>query len=244
MVSHTGVPVTEESALTLSTVFACARVLGESVAMLPLPTYRKRADGGKERATDHPLYRLLHDAPNPEMTSFEWRETKIVHAALRGNGYSEIEWSKSGRPLALWPLNPAKMEITRAPSPSTGSPSTSSGGGELRYLYTLPDGTVANLPSWRVHHVRGMSGDGIRGYSVVRLAMQAIGLGLGTEEYGARWFGNGARPGLLLKVPGRLSDAAYDRLKKSWNAEHEGLSQAHRVKILEEGLDAMTVERS
>lgn len=228
MTSHAGVTVTEEGALSLSTVFACAKVLGESVAMLPLLTYRKRADGGKERAPEHPLYSLLHDLPNPEMTAFEWRETKTVHVALRGNGYSEIEWSNGGRPLALWPLNPAKMEIVRQ-------------AGELRYLYQLPDGTTANLPSWRVHHVRGMSGNGIQGYSVVRLAMQSIGLGLGTEEFGARWFGNGARPGLLLKAPGRLSDGAYARLKESWNADHQGLSNAHRVKILEEGLDAMTV---
>lgn len=228
MTSHAGVPVTEESALSLSTVFACARVLGESVAMLPLLTYRRRADGGKERAQDHPLYRLLHDQPNPEMTAFEWREAKTVHVALRGNSYSEIEWSGGGRPLALWPLNPAKMEVVRT-------------NGELRYLYTLPNGTVANLPAWRIHHVRGMSGNGIQGYSVVRLAMQAIGLGLGTEEFGAKWFGNGARPGFLLKVPGRLSDQAYGRLKESWNADHQGLSNAHRVKILEEGLDTANV---
>lgn len=228
MTSHAGVAVTEESALSLSTVFACARVLGESVAMLPLLTYRRRADGGKERAQDHPLYRLLHDQPNPEMTAFEWREVKTVHVALRGNSYSEIEWSGGGRPLALWPLNPAKMEVVRT-------------NGELRYLYNLPNGTVANLPAWRVHHVRGMSGNGIQGYSVVRLAMQAIGLGLGTEEFGAKWFGNGARPGFLLKVPGRLSDQAYIRLKESWNADHQGLSNAHRVKILEEGLDTANV---
>jgi len=229
MMSHAGVTITEEEgALALSTVFACARVLGESVAMLPLLTYRRRADGGKDRAGDHPLYSLLHDQPNPEMTSFEWRETKTVHIALRGNGYSEIEWSKAGRPLALWPLNPAKMEVVRK-------------SGELRYLYTLPDGTTANLPSWRIHHVRGMSHNGIQGYSVVRLAMQSIGLGLGTEEYGARFFGNGARPGMLLKHPGVLSEPAYKRLQESWDASHQGLSNAHRVKILEEGMDVTTV---
>lgn len=228
MMSHAGVPVTEEGALALSAVFACARVLGEGVAMLPLLTYRRRADGGKDRATDHPLYNLLKELPNPEMTSFELRETLTVHTALRGNGYAEIEWSNGGRPLALWPLNPAKMEVTRQQ-------------GQLRYLYTLPDGTTANLPAFRVHHLRGMSGNGIQGYSVVRLAMQSIGLGLGTEEYGARFFGNGARPGMLLKHPGVLSEPAYKRLQESWDASHQGLSNAHRVKILEEGMDAITV---
>ena len=226
--SYAGNVVNEETALTFGAVFACIRIISESVAMLPLLTYRRQKDGGKERATNHPLYNLLHRSPNSEMTSFEFREVITSHVASWGNGYAEIEWSNSGRPLALWPLNPGKMKVERK-------------NGQLRYNYQLPNGQGVRLPSYRVHHVRGLGKNGIVGYSPVRLAMQSIGLGLGTEEYGARFFGNGARPGGVLKHPGKLSEPAYQRLLKSFTDAHQGLSNAHRLKILEEGLDYQSV---
>lgn len=221
--TYAGVAVTEETAMSYSAVFAAVRLLSWTTAMLPLLTYRRRPAGGKDRATDLPLYNLLKEETNPEMTAFDFRATIMSHAVGRGNGYAEIEWSNAGQPLALWPLNPAKMEPTRTK-------------GELRYLYTLPDGTTANLPAWRIHHIRGLGNNGIIGYSPIRLAMQAIGLGLGTEEYGSRLFSNGAKPGGIVKHPGKLSDTAYERIKKSWNAEQQGLSNAHRTRILEEGM--------
>ncbi|HMR01754.1 MAG TPA: phage portal protein [Candidatus Competibacter phosphatis] len=226
--TYAGPAVTEESALTFSAVYACVRILSESVAMLPLFTYRRLANGGKEKATDTAIYNLLHRTPNPEMTSFEFRETLIAHVATWGNGYAEIEWSNSGQPLALWPLNPARMQVSRR-------------AGNLVYLYELPNGQAVTLPAYRVHHLRGLSGNGVVGYSPIRLAMQSIGVGLALEEYGARFFGNGARPGGVLKHPGVLSDGAYKRLKDSWAAESEGLSNAHRLKILEEGLDYQSI---
>lgn len=221
--TYAGVAVTEDTAMTYSAVYAAVRLLSWTTAMLPLLTYRRRPNGGKDRATDLALYNLLKEESNPEMTAFDFRSTIMSHAVGRGNGYAEIEWSNAGQPLALWPLNPAKMEPTRTK-------------GDLRYLYTLPDGSVANLPAWRVHHIRGLGNNGISGFSPIRLAMQAIGLGLGTEEYGSRLFSNGAKPGGIVKHPGKLSDTAYDRLKKSWNAEQQGLSNAHRTRILEEGM--------
>lgn len=221
--TYAGVAVTEETAMSYSAVYAAVRLLSWTTAMLPLLTYRRRPGGGKDRATEMAIYPLLKEESNPEMTAFDFRSTLMSHAVGRGNGYAEIEWSNAGVPLALWPLNPAKMEPTRTK-------------GELRYLYTLPDGTTANLPSWRIHHVRGLGNNGIIGFSPIRLAMQAIGLGLATEEYGSRLFSNGAKPGGLVKHPGKLSDAAYERIKKSWNAEQQGLSNAHRTRILEEGM--------
>lgn len=209
--------------MTYSAVYAAVRLLSWTTAMLPLLTYRRRPNGGKDRAVDLGIYSLLKEQSNPEMTAFDFRATIMSHAVGRGNGYAEIEWSNAGRPLALWPLNPARMEPKRV-------------GGQLRYFYDLPDGTTANLPAWRVHHIRGLGNNGIIGFSPIRLAMQAIGLGLGTEEYGSRLFSNGAKPGGIVKHPGKLSDTAYDRLKKSWNAEQQGLSNAHRTRILEEGM--------
>jgi HK97 family phage portal protein len=226
--TYAGVDVTEESALTLSAYFACIRVISESVAMLPLLTYRYLPNGGRERASDHPVYWLLKEQPNPEMSAFEFRETITAHCAGWGNGYAEIEWSKIGRPIALWPLHPGRMQVKRVNR-------------ELRYLYTDPDGRTANLPAWRVHHFRGPSNNGVVGYSMARKAAQSIGLALATEEYGSRFFGNGARPGVVLKHPGLLSDEAYSRLKNSYEADHQGLSNAHRIKILEEGMDLETI---
>ena len=226
--THAGVTVTEESALSLSAVFACIRVLAEGVASLPLITYRRRADRGKDRATDHPLYEVLHKLPNPEMTAIDFWGTFISHVPAWGNAYAEIEWSNSGTVLALWPLRPDKMRVKRE-------------GGRLRYEYTLPNGKQETLPEYRILHIRGLGGNGISGYSVVKLAMQGIGLGLGAEEYGARFYGNGARASFVLRHPGVLGDKSYDRLKESWEEEHQGLSNAHRMAILEEGMDIATI---
>ena len=221
-----GVAVTPTTALTNTAVLAAVRVLAESVASLPLIVY-ERLERGKQRAPQHWLYPLLHDAPNPEMTAFEWRELGMVHLALWGNFYNEIELSNSGRPLALWPLRPDRMTMLRD-------------GGELVYRVDLQDGQAVELGAERVFHVRGMGSDGLKGYSLISLARQAIGLGLAAEEFGARFFGNGAVPGIVLQHPGVLGGEAYERLRNSWNERHQGLENAQRAAILEEG---MTVEK-
>lgn len=204
-------------------VHNCTRILAETVASLPLPVYRRLPGGGKERATDHYLYPLLHDQPNPEMTSFEFRETLMGHLALWGNAYAEMERDGAGRVRALWPLRPDRMQIKRDDR-------------GLRYEYNLPDGKVAVLRQTNIMHVRGLSSNGIVGYSPIRLAREAIGLALATEEFGARFFGQGSRPSGVLEHPGKLSEEAAKRLRKSWEEMHSGLSQAHRVAILEEGM--------
>lgn len=225
--TNAGVDVTVDSALTYAAYYACIRVISETIATLPLLLY-KRTARGKDRAPELPLYNLLHHAPNPEMTSVEYRETKLAHVLSWGNHYSEIETNGAGKPIALWPLRPDKTEVARV-------------NGQLVYPYTLPSGEVKILPAYRVHHLRGLGNDGIIGYSPVRIAMQAIGLGLGTEEYGARFFGNGARPGLIVRHPGKLSQAAAKRIEESFASDHQGLSMAHRTKVLEEGMDISTI---
>lgn len=224
--SAAGPMISPRNALTSTAVLACVRVLAESIASLPLILYRRVGDG-KERADDLSLYEILHDQPNPELTSFEWRELMMAHALLWGNAYAEKEFNRGGEVIGLWPLNPAQTEPVRD-------------NGELRYL-TRVDDVDYNLPAWRVHHLRGLSGDGVHGYSMIRLAMNAIGMGLAMEEFGGRFFSNGARPGLILKHPGVISPEAHARLKNSWSADHEGLSNAHRVRIIEEGMDVETI---
>ena len=221
-----GVRVSVDGSLKYSAVFACVRILSESIAALPLVLYR-RLERGKERARELALYELLHDEPNREMTSFELRELLVSHVALWGDAFCEIEYNRLGEPMGLWPLRPDRMEVERR-------------GGRLRYRYRVPGDNV-ELSAERIHHIRGLGFNGLRGRSPIKLHMDSVGFGLGVQEFGARYFGNGARPGVILKHPGKLSDTAYNRLKQSFNEAHQGLSNAHRAKILEEGVDLATI---
>lgn len=219
----TGIRVDEKNALKFIAVLACIRILSETVASLPLPLYRRLEPRGKEKAYNHPLYPVLHDVANPEMTSFALRETLQAHAASWGNAYAEIEWSNGGWVKALWPLRPDRVEPRRI-------------NGELVYELTLPNGQPRPLAKERVLHIHWLGFDGLKGYSPIGLAKEAIGLGLATEQYGARFYKNNGRPGGYLETDQALSDTAYDRLKKWWGQRHEGLENAHRLAILEEGL--------
>ena len=220
----TGVSITEKTALQSVAVFACVRILSETLASIPLPLYRRITPRSKRRAYEHPLYSLLHDAPNPEMTSFNFREALMAHLVLWGNAYAEIDWDMDkGRPRALWPLLPNKMRVKREKD-------------GLYYYYRLPDGQEIILPAIKVLHIPGLGFDGMMGYSPIHMAREAIGLSLATEEFGARFFGNGAKPGGVLEHPGKLGTSAQDNLRKSWNEMHQGLSNQHRIAILEEGM--------
>ncbi len=214
-------PPTIEGSLSLPAVFACVRVLSETIASLPLITYRERADGGRERAVDHSLYRLLRRTPNPEQTHFEFEELMTSHVATWGNAFAEMDLANNGQILALWPLRPDRMRVRRRH-------------GELEYIYTNPDGSTDTIPYWRIHHRRGLGSDGIVGYSPIGTIMLSVALGMATEEFGARFFSQGARPGFVLSHPGVLEDDAWARLDKRWNAG--GLANAHKVKIIEEGM--------
>lgn len=226
--SAAGVSVTEESALSYSPVYACVRIIAESIAGLPLILYTQNGRD-RQRAAQHPLYYLLKEQPNPVMTSFELRELMVSHVALWGNAYAQIKWTSAGRVMELWPLRPDKMEqIERR-------------GGEMRYTYRLPDNTLTQMRGSDVMHWRGLGSNGLTGWSPIRLHMESIGLGLATEEFGSRFFSNGARPGVVLKHPGKLSVEAQTRLRNGWSADHEGLSNAHRTRILEEGMDITTI---
>lgn len=225
--SAAGINVTPDTALQASAVYASVRVLAETIASLPLHVYRRLGNGkGKEKATEHYLYPVLHEIANPEMTSFELRETMVGHLCLRGNAYAEKVFDRAGRVKELWPLNPDGVLVERDKATK-----------QLIYIITLPgESKQVKLSSDRILHIRGLSGNGIIGYSPIALAKESIGLALATEEYGSRFFGNASRPSGVLEHPGKLGKDAADRLKKSWEEMHRGLSNAHRVAILEEGL--------
>ena len=207
--------------LALPAVYACIRVLSETVAGLPLLTYQERRDGGHERATGHPLYRLLRRSPNPEMTAFEFEELLTSHCAAWGNAYAQIIMDGSGKVLELWPLRPDRMKVERK-------------NGALLYTYTQQNGRPVTLTRYQVHHRRALVSDGLVGMSPLQTTMLAVSLGMATEEFGARFFAQGARPSFVLSHPGQLKDAAFKRLKDDWNNSTAG--EAHKVKIVEEGM--------
>lgn len=220
--SASGVSVTPESSLAYSAVLACVRVLAEGVAQLPLITYRRK-ERGRERATSHPLYPVLHTSPNPYITSFEWREVMMAHLTLWGNAFCEIERDGAGRPVALWPLVPGAMTVREQ-------------AGDRWYEYQTDTGKRTTLRRDQVLHIPGFGYDGVIGRSLIRLARESVGLGIAAQRYGATVFGNGEVPGGVLQHPGVLSEDAFKRLKQDWAEQHQGLTNANRLAILEEGM--------
>ena len=176
---------------------------------------------GKEKARDHPLYHLLSDAPNPEMTSFVFRETLMGHLLLWGNAYAQIIRDGRGNVIALYPLMPDKMTVRRSEK------------GEIYYTYNK-EGYDHILRTDEVLHIPGLGFDGLIGYSPIGMAKNAIGMAIATEEYGAKFFSNGANPGGVLEHPGVVKDPS--RVRDSWNAVYQGSSNAHKVAVLEEGM--------
>ncbi len=226
--STAGVTVGETAALGYPAFYACVKVIAEDVAQLPLKFYERANDGGKRERRADPRWAMLHDEANPEMTAYDLRLMMTWQVAVWGNAYAEIEWDESGYPVALWPLLPDPMstELVRREDR------------QLFYLVRVPGGSGRKaLPAWRVLHLRNLLGSsGLVGKSALRVHMESIGLGLGLQEFGATYFGNGARPGGVLEHPGKLSKEAQTRLIESFETEHAGLSNAHRLKVLEEGM--------
>lgn len=222
-----GPVVSPSNALESPTVLACVTALAGDVGQLSLKLFR-RLDRGKELASDHPLYFLLHSQPNSEMSAAVFQETLMGHLLTWGNAYAEIEWGADGYPVALWPLLPDRMAVQRK-------------NGTLFYEYR-PDGVrTVPIPAWRMLHIPGLSYDGVVGYSPIRLAMQTLSGDRATAEFGWRFFANGARPGVILKHPGRLSADAAGRIRASWNDLYSGVGNSHRAAVLEEGMDIATL---
>ena len=227
--STSGKNVNERSAMQMTAVYACVRILSESIAGLPVHLYKYREDGSKEKAIDHPLYRILHDEPNLEMTSFVFRETLMTHLLLWGNAYAQIIRNGKGQVLGLYPLMPNRMTVDRDEK------------GHLYYSYlvsdsdasTMKSGTVILKPT-DVLHIPGLGFDGLVGYSPIAMAKNAIGMAIACEEYGAKFFANGATPGGILEHPGTVKDPA--KVRDSWNEAFGGSHNSNKVAVLEEGM--------
>ena len=225
-----GKPVNERTAMQTTAVYACVRILAEAVASLPLHVYEYQDDGGKKLVHDHPLYYLLHDEPNPEMTSFVFRETLMSHLLIWGNAYAQIIRDGAGRVLGLYPLLPDKMDVQRDDK------------GNIYYVYSRNSdenpmfkeyGNI-RLKAEDVLHIPGLGFDGLIGYSPIAMAKNAVGMTLACEEYGASFFANGANPGGVLEHPGVLKDPS--KVRESWNSVYRGVNNAHKIAVLEEGM--------
>jgi HK97 family phage portal protein len=227
--STSGTYVNETTAMQTSAVYACVRVLSEAVASLPLNIY-KYNEKHREVDRSHYLYNILHNEPNPDMTSFTFRETLMSHLLIYGNAYAQIIHENSGKVKYLYPLLPDKIDINRADN------------GELFYTYWRDsDEKVRNektgfvvLPKEQVLHIRGLGFDGIVGYSPIALAKNAIGLSLATERYGASFFQNGANPGGVLEHPQSVKNP--EQIRIAWEAIHKGAMNSNKVAVLEDGL--------
>lgn len=223
-----GRPVTERSAMQMTAVYSCVRILAEAIAGLPLHVYRQGADGSKVKATDHTLYRLLHDEPNPEMTSFVFRETLMTHLLLWGNAFAQVLRNGLDEVIGLYPLMPNRMTVGRDEQ------------GRLYYEYQRtwdePAGRfeTVRLSPHEVLHIPGLGFDGLVGYSPIAMAKNAIGLAQATEDYGASFFANGAAPGGVLEYPGTIKDPA--RVRESWQATFGGARNGNKIAVLEEGM--------
>lgn len=227
--STSGKRVNERSAMQMTAVYSCVRILSEAVASLPLHFYKYGKNGSKVKAVDHPLYMLLHDEPNPEMTSFVFRETLMTHLLLWGNAYAQIIRNGKGEIIALYPLMPDRMKVDRDEH------------GRLYYEYQVSSddaptnkGATVKLTPDEVMHIPGLGFDGLVGYSPIAMAKNAIGLAIAAEEYGSKFYANGAAPSGVLEHPGTLKDPS--KVRDSWSQTFGGSANSHKVAVLEEGM--------
>lgn len=219
-----GVTVNEETALRYITVYSCVRVLAETLGSLPLSVHRTRSDGGSDKAQDHPVYELIHDLPNDEMTTQTWREASMGHLTLSGNCYSIITHNNKGQVVDLYPVDWHMVDPKR--NPNTG-----------KIEYHIADrGKVEVFPIEKVFHIPGFGFDGVKGYSPIRMAAESIGIGMAASEFSARFYGQGMNIGGVLEHPNELSDDAYKRLQTWIEEKGSGMANSWKPLILEEGM--------
>jgi len=223
--SSTGISVTNTKANTLAVFYACMRNIAEDTGKLPVSVFRRDGEN-RVKLLDHPVSRLLGRLPNAEMTALSFRRTLGAHALSWGNGYAEIQRDIRGNPIALWPLRPDKVRPFRDKNTT-----------EIWYEVSNDKGGIVKLHNSIVLHIAGLGFDGLVGYNVVKMARESIGLGLATEKFGGKFFANGANAGGAFSHPQELSDKAFEHLRRQIKESREGVDNAHKTLILEEGME-------
>ena len=227
-----GVRVTPENALACAAYTACIRVISDGVSALPLHLYRRIASGGKEKAWDHPLYRLLHQQPNPWQTAQEFRDLMTALYLNYGASYAEIRAGARGPVSELWPLHPSRMEVERLED------------GSLRYLYREPNGRQTIYRQGQIFALRYHTEDGVTPMPTYRLFRNVLGLAQALEAHAATYFGNGARPGVILESDNPIPVEAAERLREQWERMHRGPDRAFRTAVLPNGVKAHELSQS
>ncbi len=220
--SNSGIEVDQDEALKISAVYACVKVISESVASLPLNLMKEETNGDAEKAKQHPLYYLLKNIPNSEMTSFTFIEMMMTNLLLWGNAYALIKRDRNGKIVEIYPLKSKNMTVERDARTDA-----------IKYTYSNGIKTKTYAPK-QIFHIPAFTFDGVLGVSPITYAREAMGLALATEEFGARFFGNGARPGGVLEHPGVVKDP--EKLRDSWNKVYQGTANSHKIAVLEEGM--------
>lgn len=223
--------VDEKTAQGVSAVYACVQAIAETTASLPLILFRREKED-RVRATDNPLYRVLHDAANPEQTALEAREYMQACVLLRGNAFARIVRGMDGHVRELWPLAPDRVTVLRA-------------AGKVAYDYTDGSGVLHRLLAHEVLHLRHRLGDdGVLGVSPIAAARGVVELAIAESEHGVSTFRNGAKLLGVLKFPGKLNPEQREGIKKSWGSQYAGSANAGRTAILEGGVDFQSVSMS
>lgn len=226
--ASTGVRVSEAVALGLSAYYCGVNMIAGTVGSLPCNVYKR--DGRKRDVWDvHPAHWLLHHEPNPEMTAMSFRQTAVVHAIARGNSYAEIERDGDGNPRYLWPLLPTQTRPLRDED------------GTLWYEVRLDTGEPRYLRRENVLHVPGLGFDGVVGYGLIQVARETIGLNAAQDQYAGKFFKNGGNISGVVETANVLKDETFERLKKEVAEKFSGLSNAHRIAILEAGLQFKSI---
>jgi HK97 family phage portal protein len=218
-----GVTVTEDTALTYSAVWACVRVISESIATLPWHVYRRTSSG--REPVNGGIHWMLNSQPNAEMTGVAFREALVAHALTWGNGYAEIVRDGAGRPAALYLLTPDRVTPKRSDA------------GELYYDVIGGDNQARRLMPSDVFHLHGLSYDGLVGYSPVYMAARSIGLGIAQDAFGQAFYANGTTFGGLVKVPGTLSPEQIGTMENYLNGKHGGPHKAFTVRVVHSGME-------
>lgn len=222
--ASSGERVNEQKALSVSAFWSAATMLAADIGSLPLHLFKRLGDGSKQRYETHPLYRLLHDSPNADMSAMQFRESLMLSVLISGNAFAEIERDQAGRPIALHLLQPSAV------TPFFDDQR------QLRYRVPGIRGGDVILSAYDLLHLRGPSGDGIVGYSLIELAKDTLGLALASGKYAGRFFRNYSQIGGIVTTPNALPDLARENLKKALEARHQGADRAHGLLLLETGM--------
>lgn len=221
-IASSGVPVSEKGAMQLTAVWSAVNLISSTIASLPLNVYTRDNRGSKQIAYNSPLQNLLHNIPSENYTSYQFRNTMVCHLLLYGNAYAIIERNGGGRPVSFKIVEPEYVEVTV--------------GADGKSYYTIQNEDKVYQSKEMLHFV-GLSYDGVKGKSPISACREALGVGLATQKFGAKFFENGAILSGVLQTDGKLTEESAQRLRTSWNNRFGGVYKSHSTAVLEGGVN-------